>query len=209
MKAALFDLDGTLLNTEWQYTIFWTATAAKYLPEQPDFAQKIKGTTLVSIISHFEGEELREDIKRSLEEFERNMTYPLVAGAEEFVKSLKAQGVKCAIVTSSDIAKMNVVWERIGDFLRLFDIILVSEDFKASKPDPDCYLQAAARLGVETSDCVVFEDALTGLAAGRNANMFVVGLATGLPREVIENKCDMVIDDFLSISLTELQHRVP
>ncbi len=204
-KAALFDLDGTLVDSEGQYTEFWGSMGRQYRPDIPDLALRIKGTTLVNILgTYFPDPDLQKHITAQLVEFEKQMRYPFIDGAEEFVRSLKANGVKCAIVTSSDQEKMKNVWRALPDFLKMFDAILTSEDFSASKPNPDCYLRAAERLGEGIDSCVVFEDAFTGLAAGMNARIFTVGLATGNPREKIIDKCDHVTDNFIGVGYEDI-----
>ena len=92
---------------------------------------------------------------------------------------------------------MSVVYRKHPEFQGLFDAILTSEDFSASKPDPDCYLKAAARLQVAPSACVVFEDSFNGLRSGRAAGMYVVGLATTNAAEAIRPLCDEVINNYI------------
>jgi len=81
----------------------------------------------------------------------------------------------------------------------MFDAILTSEDFAASKPDPDCYLRAARRLGARPEDCVVFEDSFNGLRSGRAAGMTVVGLATTNAADAIRPLCDHVVGDYTAL----------
>ncbi|MCD8305766.1 MAG: HAD family phosphatase [Prevotella sp.] len=196
-RAALFDLDGTLLDTEGQYSVFWGGIGREYHPAIADFAQRIKGTTMVNILAtYFPDRDLQKSIIARIEQFEKTMDFPLVAGAEKFVKSLKTKGVKCAVVTSSDKSKMANVQRALPQFLALFDAILTAEDFAASKPDPDCYLRAAQRLNESPANCIVFEDAPNGLRAAMNARMFTVGLATGFPSAQIAPLCNVVIPDF-------------
>ena len=135
-------------------------------------------------------------ITERLNEFEQQMDYQYVAGFEDFIKSLRQQGVKTAVVTSSNQVKMQAVYASRPEFRALFDAILTSEDFERSKPDPDCYLKAAQRFGVEPADCVVFEDSFNGLKSGRAAGMYVVGLATTNPADAIRPYCDEVIADY-------------
>ena len=132
------------------------------------------------------------------------MDFTPIAGAVEFVKDLKAHGVKCAIVTSSNQPKMAQVAKSQGDFLGLFDAILTSEDFAASKPDPSCYLVGAEKMSAAIDECVVFEDAFNGIEAGRNAGMFVVGLTTVNSREKIAPLCGHVIDDYRGLDYDSL-----
>ena len=122
-----------------------------------------------------------------------------IAGFLEYITELRRQGVKTAVVTSSNQPKMEAVYKSRPEFRELFDAILTSEDFEHSKPDPDCYLKAAERLGVVKGDCVVFEDSFNGLKSGRAAGMYVVGLATTNAAEAIAPLCDEVIRDYFEI----------
>ncbi len=203
--AALFDLDGTLVDTEGQYTEFWGTVGREYVPDIPDFAQRIKGTTMTNIFAtYFGGDSRQKEIIDRINAFERVMKFPLIAGADAFVRGVKAKGVKCAVVTSSNQDKLSNVRRALPEFLDLFDIILTAEDFSASKPSPDCYLTAARRLQKPVNECVVFEDAITGLNAGTNAKMYTVGLTTGNPKAVIEPLCDRVIPDFTGITFEDV-----
>ena len=192
MKAALFDLDGVVFDTEPQYTIFWGAQCREFHPEHPGLEHEIKGQTLVQIYDAWFSGELQEKqavITERLNLYEQQMDYI-------YVPELRTQGVKTAVVTSSNRIKMEAVYERHPEFKGLFDAILTSEDFERSKPDPDCYLKAANRLGVSVKDSVVFEDSFNGLKSGRAAGMYVVGLATTNPAEAISPYADKVVKDY-------------
>lgn len=199
MKAALFDLDGVVFDTEPQYTIFWGAQCREFHPEHPGLEHEIKGQTLVQIYDAWFSGELQEKqavITERLNLYEQQMDYIYVPGFEDYVKKLRTQGVKTAVVTSSNRIKMEAVYQRHPEFKGLFDAILTSEDFERSKPDPDCYLKAANRLGVSVKDSVVFEDSFNGLKSGRAAGMYVVGLATTNPAETISPYADKVVKDY-------------
>ena len=199
MKAALFDLDGVVFDTEPQYTIFWGAQCREFHPEHPGLEHEIKGQTLVQIYDAWFSGELQEKqavITERLNLYEQQMDYIYVPGFEDYVKKLRTQGVKTAVVTSSNRIKMEAVYQRHLEFKGLFDAILTSEDFERSKPDPDCYLKAANRLGASVKDSVVFEDSFNGLKSGRAAGMYVVGLATTNPAEAISPYADKVVKDY-------------
>ena len=199
MKAALFDLDGVVFDTEPQYTIFWGAQCREFHPEHPGLEHEIKGQTLVQIYDAWFSGELQEKqavITERLNLYEQQMDYIYVPGFEDYVKKLRTQGVNTAVVTSSNRIKMEAVYERHPEFKGLFDAILTSEDFERSKPDPDCYLKAANRLEVSVKDSVVFEDSFNGLKSGRAAGMYVVGLATTNPAEAISPYADKVVKDY-------------
>lgn len=206
IKAALFDLDGTLFDTEKQYTVFWGAMARKYRPDYPGLEFVIKGSTLVRIFSEFfPDKSWHEEITRQLNEWEAQMTYEFVPGALEFLRELKAAGVKCAVVTSSNQEKMRSVARKMPEFDAIFDRILTSEDFSASKPAPDCYLLGAQVFDAKIEECVVFEDAFNGLQAGMSSGIFTVGVATENSPEAIRDKCHYVINDFTELSLSKLE----
>jgi HAD superfamily hydrolase (TIGR01509 family) len=200
MKAALFDLDGVVFDTEPQYSVFWGAQCREFHPEHPGLEHEIKGQTLVQIYDAWFSGELAEKqplITERLNKFEQQMDYIYVPGFEEYISQLRGKGVKTAVVTSSNQPKMEAVYQSHPEFRSMFDAILTSEDFERSKPDPDCYLKAAQRLGVEVGDCVVFEDSFNGLKSGRAAGMYVVGLSTTNPAEAIRPYCDEVIANYV------------
>lgn len=202
-KAALFDLDGVVLDTESQYFTFWSAIGREFHPEVEDFGNLIKGQTLVQIYNRwFAGQpDIQTHITARLNTFEQEMTFPYIAGVLPFVLQLRQKGITTAIVTSSNMPKMQQAYRSHPELRELFDCILTSEDFAASKPAPDCYLLGASRCGAAPTECVVFEDSINGLRAGRGSGAFVVGLATTNPRETIEPLADMVITDFEDDSL--------
>lgn len=199
---ALFDLDGVIMDTESQYSIFWNRTGMEYLGIE-DFGRIIKGQTLFQIFGkYFDGmTSEQEEIVRKLDEFEMNMSYEYIPGADTFMKELKAAGVPMAIVTSSNEPKMRNVRKVHPELWELADAVLTSEHFTKSKPDPECFLKGMEVLGGKPSETYVFEDSLHGINAGRAAGAKVIGLATTNPREIIEPLCDIVIDDFRGFTL--------
>lgn len=200
-SAALFDLDGTLLDTEGQYTRLWEEIGAEVCPDVPDLAHVIKGRTLESIFQlYFPDPDMQRWLVQRINEFEAQMDFPFLPGALDFVEDIRSHGVKCAVVTSSNQPKLRAVRSKVPEIDRLFHRILTAEDFTASKPAPDCYLLGAQVFGVPREECVVFEDALNGLQAGMSAGMFTIGFATGNPRHVIEPLCNHVEDDFRMLS---------
>ena len=199
LKAALFDLDGVVFDTEPQYTVFWGSQCRLYHPEHPGLEHEIKGSTLDQIYGRWWSGELekeREAVTQRLNEFEAQMDYTYINGLEAFINDLHQHGVKTAVVTSSNQPKMQSVFKARPEFKELFDEILTSEDFAESKPSPDCYLRGAARFGVEPSECVVLEDSFNGLKSGRAAGMFVVGLTTTNKKEDISSLSDVQISDY-------------
>lgn len=218
IKAALFDLDGVVFDTETQYTVFWGMIGKEFHPEVPDFAHRIKGQTLVQIydkyfsdeavFSHVDGfvscKDEQDKITARLDDFEQNMKYEYIAGFEDFVKDLKQHGIKCAVVTSSNIQKMLNVYKEHPEFKAYFDRVLTSEDFAKSKPDPDCYLKGAACFDAKPEECVGFEDSFNGLKAVRASGAFTLGLATTNSADAIRPYSDAIVSDYEGFGFKEL-----
>lgn len=201
----LFDFDGVIADTETQYSIFWNRIGKEYLGLD-EFGHTIKGQTLVQIFGkYFDGMlKAQEEIVPQLNEFESNMSYGYIPGAYSFMQELKAAGIRSAIVTSSNDAKMANVYKAHPELPGLVDKVLTSEHFSKSKPDPECFLKGMEFLGGRPEETIVFEDSFHGIAAGRAAGAKVIGLATTNKREAIAPLCDMIIDDFTYLSLSDL-----
>lgn len=207
IRAALFDLDGVIIDTESQYSEFWGAIGREYRPDVPDFAERIKGTTLESIYSNWFAH-LQDElpaITRRLNDFERQMQYPYINGVCGFIGALREAGIKTAIVTASNEEKMRGVHRAHPELANLFDRILTSEDYAAGKPAPDCYLEGARGFGLQPEECVVFEDSINGLRAGRASGARVVALTTTNPHEAVAPLAHVVVADFNELTLDILQ----
>ena len=205
MRAVLFDLDGVVFDTEPQYSVFWGSVCREYRPDYPGLEIVIKGQTLVQIFDgyfHDMASEQREIVRR-LDAYEGQMNYDYVPGFITFIRALREQDVRTAVVTSSNQAKMSAVYRAHPDFPKMFDAVLTSEDFDESKPSPDCFLKAAARLGATSEECVVCEDSFNGLKAGRAARMAVLGLSTTNSADSISPLCDRVVPDFTNVSVDD------
>ncbi len=195
--AALFDLDGVVIDTEREYSLIWAEIGARYVSHIPDFAHRIKGTSLQQIFAnYFPDAAVQEEITKFLSECEGRMQYDYIAGAPQFIESLHRAGFATAIVTSSNDDKMNCLYKKHPELRDWFDIIITADNITHSKPHPECYLLAAEKLGVPVADCFVFEDSVAGVMAGKAAEMSVVGLTTTFPAEAIAPYSDIIIPDF-------------
>ena len=204
ITAALFDLDGVIIDTEPQYTEFWAGIGREFQLPDANFANVVKGQTLTYIFeTYFPDANQQQFLRERLYEFERQMSYPYIAGAIEFVEQLYRLQIPTAVVTSSNQEKMAQVYAAHPELKQLFTAIMTSEDTPRSKPAPDCYIIAAERLGRPIESCVVFEDSLNGLRAGRDSGARVVGLTTSNPEEMIAPLSDVVIPNFCGFSLEQ------
>ncbi len=203
--GVLFDLDGVIIDSETEYTRIWGEIESRFPTGVPDFPLVIKGTTLPHILdTYFADEPVRSQVVEMLREREMTLPYRPVKGAFEFLDALAANGIPCAIVTSSNEEKMSTLYQRLPGLRERFASIVTSGDVAHSKPSPEGYLLAARRLGLKPENCCVFEDSFSGLEAGRRAGGAVIALATTNPRKALEGKADMVIDDFSGMTVDAL-----
>ena len=204
--VALFDFDGVVVDTEPQYTLFWDEKGKKYHPEIPNFGHHIKGQTLIQIYKQFfrEPEGLQDEITRQLLDYELTMHFEYIDGVVDFMKELREKGVKLAIVTSSNDAKMANAYREHPELKTMVDFIVTADRVTHSKPHPECFLLGAEMLGVEKDNCIVFEDSFHGIEAGNRAGMKVIGLATTNSAEAIADKCALVIPDFTDLSVEKM-----
>ena len=208
MKAFLFDLDGVVIDTETQYTVFWDMVGRDFLHIN-DFGPKIKGQSLEKIFAEYFSvctEEQIAQIKKKMYDLEKVLVINYIPGAKDFILEARSKGIKTAVVTSSTKRKMEVVYRQLPEMRQMFDAVLTSEDFPLGrgKPSPDCYLIAAEKLDAEIKDCVVFEDSYSGLQAGKSAGMKLVGLATTHTIEEIQDKADIVVKDFTELDIEKI-----
>ena len=203
-RGVLFDLDGVLLDSEGQYSIFWEQMEKEYPTGVPDFANYIKGFHLSRILGYFPDEDVRQQVLDKLTVFERNMKFEFFPGALDFVRQLRQAGIPMAIVTSSDRKKMEELYRQHPEFPTLFDKIITGDMVSKAKPDPECFLVAAKQIGVAIKDCIVFEDSRNGLIAGRESGARVIGIATTLKREVVAPLCDLLADAVSELTVEQV-----
>lgn len=192
--GVLFDLDGVLLDSEGQYTIFWQQMDEEHPTGIEDFASYIKGFHLNRILGYFDNDEVRQQVLDALLEFERNMRFEFFPGALELVRQLREAGIPMAIVTSSDRKKMQSLYSQHPEFPTLFDHIITGDMVTKAKPDPDCYLMGARMLGLDITDCIVMEDSRNGLLAGRASGARVIGVASTLSYDAVNELSDMTVN---------------
>lgn len=192
-QAFLFDLDGVLVDSEREYTRIWQHIDDVYPTGVENFSTKIKGTTLPNILdTYYPDLAIRSKVENLLYEQERKMVYSYCPGARELLDGLRADGVPMALVTSSNDVKMEHLYRDLPEIRDYFDTIIDAHDVTRSKPDPQGYLFGAERLGLDIHRCIVMEDSLQGVKAGRSAGAYVVGVAGTLPADVIAPYSDEV-----------------
>lgn len=193
IEAVIFDLDGTLVDSMWM----WEAIDIEYLGKHgyslPEHLQQtIEGMsfheTAVYFKEHFQIadslDKIKSDWNAMAYEHYRSRVF-LKSGVADFLKELTARGIKLGIATSNSRELVDTVLSSL-QITDLFSSIHTSGEVPRGKPAPDIYLCVAKHLSVTPDKCLVFEDCLPGLQAGKNAGMRVCCIYDRYSREPIE-----------------------
>ncbi|GGO05295.1 HAD family hydrolase [Microbispora bryophytorum] len=208
MAAALFDLDGTLVNTELRSRALWRMFLDdRGITCDETLLRRVMGRRGVDVVPEvlpgMDPEVAMEEIRSYYDHPDLPDIVP-VPGAAELVSRVAAHGAPLALVTS---AQRWWAVERLTEIgvLEVVRTIVSAEDVTVGKPDPSGYLMAAGLLDVDPATCVVFEDSLAGIAAARAAGMACVAVATTHHPDELSH-ADLVIPDMSGIDwpLTEL-----
>ncbi len=200
-SAFLFDMDGVVIDTRQSVTEFWLDLAGQHDVQltDADFTYHIHGTramyTLTKFFPHLSQQQY-EAILTGLIAYENQQSYTEVKGVTAFLHSLKQQNIQTALVTSAEPHKVRRVLDQL-QLDGLFNVVITANDVTVGKPDPQCYLLAAQRLNKMPEQCVVFEDAISGVKAGAAAKMLCIGIqqASGAPA-LLEVGARYVVPDF-------------
>lgn len=184
--AALFDWDGVLVDSKALHQAAWDQVGREFgYPHGPDDFRRHFGSQNRRAIKEIlrwtsDGPQIeRISVRKENIYRERLRARPEIwmAGSVPFVELLSAQGIPCAVVSSSPLENIDAVLGE-GTLRSKFTAIVTAEDTRLSKPHPEGYLLGAARLGLPAARCVVFEDAPAGIEAGLAGGMRVVALTT-------------------------------
>ncbi|GAB3156374.1 HAD family hydrolase [Microbispora hainanensis] len=206
--AALFDLDGTLVNTEIRNRALWRMFLKDHgITFDEGLSRRVVGRRGVDVIPEvlpgLDPQAVMEEIRSYYDHPDLPDIVP-VPGAAELVARVAEQGAPLALVTS---AQRWWAVERLTEIgvVEMVQTIVSAEDVTVGKPDPSGYLKAAGLLSVDPATCVVFEDSLAGIAAARAAGMTCVAVATTHHPDELSH-ADLVIPDMSGIDwpLTEL-----
>ena len=122
-------------------------------------------------------------------------------GCKKFLEQLRSKGIKMGIATSNKRSMVDVVLESL-DMKDFFEVITTSDEVKRGKPAPDVYLTTANLLNVEPKNCLVFEDVVAGIMAGKSAGMKVCAIEDDFTKEVRQKKKEL--SDYYIVDYSEL-----
>jgi beta-phosphoglucomutase len=210
--AIIFDMDGVIVDNHEFHFKAWKEFCEKYgiHLNEDDFKENINGRTISEVVSFvFKKELSAKEIKDYGDEKEsmyRNIYKDYikpVRGIEDFLRHLKGENVKVAVATSAPTVNVDFTLDTLN-LRRYFDLIIDSTFVEKGKPDPQVYLVTAEKLGMAPERCIVFEDSVSGIKAGKNAGMWVIGLETTHEAKDIE-EADAIIKDFEGLTYSKIK----
>ncbi|MFF4397698.1 HAD family hydrolase [Streptomyces sp. NPDC001480] len=205
-QALLFDNDGTLVSSLDSVERCWTRWAGEYGITAEEFGRvELHGRPAVEIVADLLPAGLVPEAVARVEQLEvedvPNGGVHLLPGTERFLGSLPADS--WAVVTSATRRLAEARLDAVGIRPKT---LIAADDITRGKPDPEPYLLAARRLGVDPARCVVFEDAPAGLQAGRAAGMTTVALTT--THQAHELVADLVVENLSALSALVTDERI-
>lgn len=219
MKAYIFDFNGTMVMDSFMHETAWRHYVEKLchraVPDE-EFKKHVHGKTSGMILEHFLGREglTKEEVVAYSEEkeayyrklcIENKERFHLTPGLPEFLDRAKEQGIPMTIATAANLANVEFYFDYFY-LEKWFDLgkVVYDDATLKGKPDPDIYLRAMNRLGVRPQECVIFEDAVSGVMAASAAGAGkIVGIYGDSRKELLQ---ETGVVDILFLDFTEIDN---
>lgn len=218
IRAVLFDIDGTLFNSDALHLAAFQRVLAQYgfnggePISEAFFMEKISGRQNALIMADLfpcwtaeQGLAFSQYKEQTFRDLATDALPALATpGLEQLLDALEQSGVPCSAVTNAPRANAEQMLRAIGR-LGWFQPLVIGDECARAKPHPEPYLCAMAALGVAAESCVVFEDSPAGVAAGVAAGAFAVGItSTQTAAALREAGCSLAVPDFSDPALLYL-----
>jgi beta-phosphoglucomutase len=210
IEACIFDLDGVIVDTAKYHFIAWRALAEElgftFTEEDNERLKGVSRMQSLDILLSIGGKNFPEEEKLAMAHrknslyvsyIEKMTPEEILPGVREFLEELRSKDIKIALGSASKNSPM--ILEQI-QLLGMFDAVVDGNSITEAKPNPEVFLKGAEKLGVEPGNCVVFEDAIAGIEAARNAAMYCVGIG----EEQTLGMADFVIPGFVDFTFEKL-----
>lgn len=214
MKGFIFDMDGTIIDSMPYHTEAWV----KFISglgidiDRDEFQRRTAGMTTFEILRRVVGDHLTEVELHDYTEQKETIYRAIYAeairpidGLIEFLEASRALSVPMALATSAGKENLNFVLKHL-EIEEYFTAIVCADEVRLGKPHPDMFLAASSKMGLESHNCVVFEDALLGIEAAQRAAMKAVVVMTTLEEKELQDFSHIItsIQDFSKLSPQKL-----
>jgi beta-phosphoglucomutase len=206
IQGVLFDMDGVLVDSEsfickaailMFRELGYTVTPQDFLPFVGMGENRYIGGVAEKYGIIIDIERVKARTYEIYGEIARNNLSPL-PGSIEFIGKCRKKGLRLALATSADNIKMKINLREIGLSAGTFNVIITGLDVKRKKPFPDIYQKAAESLGLKTGVCLVVEDAVSGIEAGKAAGCRCLAVTTSFDAGKLED-ADWICDSLLNV----------
>lgn len=204
--AALWDMDGVLVESAPFHFVAWQKAWAEMglSVSESDFRKNF-GQRNDTIIRDMLGNDVLPQTIDSIG-LKKEMYYrdavkghvEALPGAIDLLRSLRADGFRCAIASAAPRANVELILSELGA-ASLFDALVSYEDVTRGKPDPQVYLVAAQRVSVAPLRCLVLEDAVAGVEGAKAAGMACIAVTSTHPRRSLA-KADLIVDSLADVT---------
>lgn len=209
IKGVIFDLDGVVVNTVSIHFKAWKRMFNEYGKEFTfqDYKEKVDGIPRIdgtkAILTDLNEEKINEAARKKQNYFRQVLDsdeIPIYQSTVNFIHELKENNIPRAVISSSK--NCTHILKRTNIY-NLLNSVIDGSKITKGKPDPQIFLMAADALNIAPENCLVFEDAVLGVKAAKNARMYCVGIDRySNPRRL--NEADLIITDVSDISLQKL-----
>ena len=194
-KAILFDMDGVLIESEFLMRHSAIQALAEYgiTAKHEDFVEftGMGEDKFVGGVAEKYGHTYTFDMKERAYDYFGQQVKELAhvpAGVKEMLMALHEKGLVMAVCSAADLRKVRYNIQAIGVDESIFSALVTGSDVERKKPFPDIYLEGARRIGMEPKDCLVIEDAVSGIQAAHAAGMDAVGVPTTFSKEELTQR---------------------
>jgi beta-phosphoglucomutase len=210
IKAFIFDMDGTLVDSTqsdfkaWKQILEENSVTLSFT----DFLSFLgaKGEEIIKL--YLPDQDNIEDLLKKREVYFRKYIDDdgviLIDGAETFLKKIKSHQLKTALATGAGNDKLQFIFEKL-DIQKFFDVVLTANDTISGKPNPEIFLTAAKKTGVNPVEAIVVEDSRNGVVAAKNGGFKCIAITSTHTRESLQG-ADYIIDSFDEINIDDLLH---
>lgn len=208
IRAIIFDLDGVIVDTNPAIESFWKSWTDKegVILTEPLIREWVHGRkvtdTLSGLFAHVT-DERKKEIHESAYLFDQSMNPGAITGVVNFINSISQLQLPIGIVTSSHHSRMWDMLEKIA-IEKQFTHFVTAHDVTRGKPHPEPYLAMSSKMNIPASDCLVFEDAVSGIQSATAAGMHSIGIGNNAAaNDLLQHGAKDVIPDFTGIRINQ------